>query len=31
MPAVLNTPAYDRVLIIDTQVVLETQPLDQLP
>lgn len=31
MPAVLNTPADDRVLIIDTQVVLETQPLDQLP
>lgn len=31
MPAALNTSAYDRVLIIDTQVVLETKPLDQLP
>lgn len=31
MTSVLNISAYDRVLIIDTQVVLETKPLDQLP
>ncbi|HYD12863.1 MAG TPA: hypothetical protein VEC11_08445 [Allosphingosinicella sp.] len=31
MSVVLNISAYARVLIIDTQVVLETKPLDQLP
>ncbi len=31
MSGVLNTSAYERVLVIDTQVVLETKPLDQLP
>jgi hypothetical protein len=31
MTSVLNISAYDRVLLIDTQVVLETKPLDQLP
>lgn len=31
MSGVLNISAYDRALIIDTQVVLETKPLDQLP
>ncbi len=31
MSGVLNISAYDRVFIIDTQVVLETKPLDQLP
>ncbi|HZG46087.1 MAG TPA: PIN domain-containing protein, partial [Allosphingosinicella sp.] len=31
MSGVLNISAYDRVLVIDTQVVLETKPLDQLP
>ncbi len=31
MPDVLNISVYDRVLVIDTQVVLETKPLDQLP
>lgn len=27
----LDASAYDRIIVIDTQVVLETQPLDQLP
>lgn len=31
MSRTLNISAYDRVLVIDTQVVLETKPLDQLP
>jgi len=32
MPATpLNTAAYDNVVLIDTQVVLEGKPLDQLP
>lgn len=31
MSSMLNISAYDRVLVIDTQVVLETKPLDQLP
>jgi len=31
MPASLSTSDYGRVLLIDTQVVLETKPLDQLP
>jgi hypothetical protein len=31
MSGLLNTSTYDRVLVIDTQVVLETKPLDQLP
>lgn len=31
MPEALDTNTYARVLLIDTQVVLETRPLDQLP
>lgn len=31
MSSVLNISAYNRVFVIDTQVVLETKPLDQLP
>lgn len=31
MSNILNISAYNRVLVIDTQVVLETKPLDQLP
>lgn len=31
MSGILNISAYDRVFVIDTQVVLETNPLDQLP
>jgi len=31
MQSPLATSAYARVLVIDTQVVLETRPLDQLP
>ena len=30
-PAPLDTSAYDRVLVIDSQVVLEARPLHQLP
>lgn len=31
MPEPLATSGYDRVIVIDTQVVLEAKPLDQLP
>ena len=31
MAAALQTSLYQRVILIDTQVVLETKPLDQLP
>jgi hypothetical protein len=31
MPTVLQTSSYQRVILIDTQVVLETKPIEQLP